>query len=160
MMIEMISKITLDLSLSLSQTKERTRNQELGQEEERGEKQRKWQFREEQHARQSERADRLDAGEGAEEEARVQEQEGEAGGARQAEEPLQRQPRCLGLPRHDTLGKVSGARRPKSACVMDRYTYRVSYQLVALGWVTFDLGVPSSYLTAQCRGHLQIPLPV
>ena len=106
----MIPKITLDLSLSLSQTKERTRNQELGQEEERGEKQRKWQFREEQHARQSERADRLDAGEGAEEEARVQEQE-EAGGARQAEEPVLPGPRSLRLPRHDPLGKVSEAKQ-------------------------------------------------
>ena len=83
---------------------ERTRNQEPGEEEERrAERQRA------EHPRQRPESDGLrDAGEGPQEEARLQEQEqaDAGGGAHPPEDALKRQPRSLGVPRHEPLDEV------------------------------------------------------
>ena len=99
---------------------ERTRNQEPGEEEERrAERQRA------EHARQRSTADGRDAGEGPQEEARLQEQEqaDAAGGAHPPEDALQRQPRSLGLPRLDALGKVSSIDLNHTWCVIGVVTF-------------------------------------
>ena len=90
-------------------SQERTRNQEPGEEEERpcAERQQR-----SEHPRQYSESDGLDdAGEGPQEEARLQEQEqADAGGrAHPTEDALQRQPRSLGVPRLEPLDEVSSS---------------------------------------------------